>query len=142
MDFFAQFSMFEIPVRAVIGLFIAVVHIFAFYRYYFATGNYRDWTAHMALETQIQYALLYAVMYLAFFFYAVVIFLILGFTLPAIMPESIARTVVVAVLAGSFILVKRAFERSRFRGEQQPGLSDGSFTANFAPTPPSTEDSG
>lgn len=136
MAFFEQFSMFEIPIVAVTGLFIGVIHIFTFYRYYLATGRYQDWTAHMALEIQVQYAVLYFFMYVVFFLYAIAVAVAFPPTLSNITSESTAWTVTLMVLVSSFIAVKWAFEWSRFRGERQPGLNDNSFTSNFSPTPP------
>ncbi|GAB7020670.1 hypothetical protein [Halostagnicola bangensis] len=139
MDFFAQFSMFEIPAVIIIALFIGFTHFITFYRYYFATGRYQELTAHMALEIQVKYAILYFFMYVLFFLYAVATAVVLTSTLPAVMSQSAAGGVSLVVLVGSFIALKWAFEWSRFRGERHPSLDDDSFTSNFSPTPPPTE---
>ncbi|WP_049910306.1 DUF6498-containing protein [Natrinema gari] len=137
IDFFAQFTVFEVPSVLAIGLFIVGTHLVTLSRYYYGTGRYRELTASMALDVQENYYALYLYFALGFVFYAVAMFFIIGLGLPASMPDSTVLTAWKVVVAGTFLALKLAFEWSRYRGERRPDIhDDDSFTANFSPTPP------
>ncbi|KDE59270.2 hypothetical protein EL22_23750 [Halostagnicola sp. A56] len=138
-DFFALFTALAKPPVLVVGLAIVGAHLVPLSRYYFATGRYRDLTAHMALETQVKYYAVYLYFFLALTLYALVTFFVIGLAHPVIVSDSTSLVIWKGVVAGTFLALKLAFERSRIRGERRPSLDDDSFTANFSPTPPPAE---
>lgn len=138
-DFLALFTVFERPLVFVVGLSIIAAHLVTLFRYYFGTGRYREMTAYMALEIQAKYYALYMYFFLAMALYALATFFAIGLTLPAIVPDATSLMAWKVVVAGTFLALKLAFERSRFRGERRPDLDDDSFTANFSPTPPPSD---
>lgn len=140
VEFFAQFTVFQTPSVFVAGVIIVGIHVFTLSRYYVGTGRYRELTENMAIDVQMKYYGCYLLFVLCFVLYAVAMFLILGFALEGVVSDATGLLLWELVVAGSFLVSKLAFERSRFRGERRPDLEDDSFTANFSPTPPSRED--
>lgn len=136
IDFFAQFAVFENSSVLAVGLFIVGIHLVTLSRYYYGTGRYRELTASMVLDIQVNYYVIYLYFAIGFVFYAVAMFFVIGLGSPSSVPDSTVWMVWKVVISGSFLAVKLAFEWSRFRGERRPDLDDDSFTANFSPTPP------
>jgi hypothetical protein len=133
---FAQFVAFEQPAVAAVGALVAGAHVLRFYRCHVATGQYEEWTTHMLLDVQGTYTVLYSFSVVAFVLYAILSLVVVGVAARGVVGDATGRAVWLALVAGSAVLAKLAFEWSRVRGERRPGLTDGSFTANFAPTPP------
>jgi len=138
-DFFAQFAVFETPAVLAAAIFVTGTQIVLLSRYYFGTGRYQELTAHMCLEVQSLYVSSYFYVLLAAVFYTLATFVIMGLIFEAVLPNVAFWPIWDVVIAGSCLALKLAFERSRFRGERQPGLEDDSFTSNFSPTPPPSE---
>lgn len=132
---FAQFETLRRPLVAVVGGLIVLAQIGRFYRCHVASGRYTRWTTHMMLEAGIQYVLWYALLTILLALYAMVTLVVLGFGIGPFVSDATGRTVWLAVLVSTALLVKLAFERSRIRGERQLDVDDDSFTSNFSPTP-------
>lgn len=142
LDFFAQLSVLEELPVLVIALCIVAVHLVVFWQHYGRGGRDGTLTAHMALEIPVSYVVLYFLLFIGLVLYAIAAVFAVDLAVPDSIPDGVGIRIWEVAVAGPFLASKLALERSRLRGEEQSGLDDGSFVANFSPTPPPTDRAG
>ncbi|MFC7057414.1 hypothetical protein [Halovenus salina] len=136
-ELFQQFVVFKKPLVALAGILLIAAESVRFYRCHVATGRYRQWTTHMMLTPLVQYLSL--AFFVSFFFalYAVLTLLTFAIGAASIVGDSLGRTLWIALLLTSGLVLKLAIEWGRVRGERQLDVPTGSrLVAYFTPTPP------
>ena len=134
---FQQFVAFKEPLVVLTGILLIAVELVRFYRCHVATGRYRQWTAHMMLTPLVQYLSLAFFVGFLFMLYAMLMLVIFGVGVAPLVGDSLGRTLWVASVFASGIVVKLAIEWGRVCGERQLDVTTGSrFVAYFTPTPP------